>query len=39
MRCWEDLRAKLDLDDNKNFIGYRLSTQSLVLGKNVFRVW
>ena len=31
MRSWEDLRAKLGLDDNKNFTGDKLSTQSLVL--------
>ena len=36
MRTFEDLRAKLGLDDNKNFIGDKLSMQSFVLGKKCF---
>ena len=33
MRSWKDFREKLHLDDNKNFIGYKSSTQSLMLGE------
>ena len=39
MRSWEYLRAKLGLNDNKNSIADKLSTQILILGKKVFRVW
>ena len=36
MRSWENLRAKLDLNDNGNFTVGKLYTQSLVLGKKLF---
>ena len=36
MTSWEDLRAKLDLDQKKYFIAGELSTQSLLVRNKCF---